>query len=189
LETWNVFRKRQYVTMQRAQCMLSIHRYVEHFCIECSRLRPRLTYLTENKTNLDSRLCTRPIFPPSTQQIILLELYWLIYPHQKKKVLCFYRIKVLTKPVFEVYREPVLTKSWRLTNGLVLYQTRPSGLVSFSFWTGGGGGVLVGSSHGGHRIPISPSRSRFTPDWFCLALFDRVLMAELFNTCKILFFS
>jgi len=87
LETWNVFRKRPYIRMQRAQCMLSIHRCVELFCIECSRLRPRLTYLTENKTNLDSRLCSRPIFPPSTQQIILLELYLLIYLHKKKSSL------------------------------------------------------------------------------------------------------
>jgi hypothetical protein len=38
-----------------------------------------------------------------------------------------------------------------MTNGLVLYQTRPSGLVSFSSELGN----LVGSSHGGQRIPIS----------------------------------
>lgn len=160
METWNVFRKRPYIRMQRAQYKLSIAAWNISVLNAVGYVYGWRSFL-RRKTNLDSRLCSRPVFPPSTQQIILLEQYLLVYL-SKKTVLYFYRIKVFTKPVFEVYREPVLTKPWRLTNGLVLYQTRPSGLVSFSFELG----ILVGSSHGDQRIPISRQKPIHT--WLAL---------------------
>ena len=80
-------------------------------------------------------------------------LSWAVFEvyHEPSLRFIMNRLWRLSWAVFEIYHDPVLTKPWKLTNGLVLYQTRPSGLVSFSFEIG----ILVSCAHGGQRIPIS----------------------------------
>lgn len=161
METWNVFRKLPYIRMQTST-VHAVHPSLRGTFLYWMQ---SVTFLRKKK-NLVSRLCFRPIFPPSTQQIILLEQYLLIYL-SKKTVLYIYRIKVFTEPVFEVYREPVLTKPWRLKNGLVLYHDPSLRFGEFQFWTGDFGWFLARWPEN----PDFPSESGFTHEWLCLALF------------------
>jgi len=139
-------------------------------------------YWKKKKTNLFSRLCSRPIFPPSTQQILLLELYLLIYLYQKKSSLLL--------PNQSVHKTRLWGLSWASFDQAMKIDKRTDSVPDpslrigeFQFWTGG-----FGSSHGGHRIPISHREA----DSYLIGFawhYSTEFCWRNFNTCKILFFG
>lgn len=161
--------------------MLSIHRCVEHFCIEYSLLLPRLTFLPEK----ENKPWLSPVFPSCFPTLHAADnSSWAVFtylPVQKNSSLLL--------PNQSVHKTRLWGLSWASFDQAVKIDKRtgsvrdPSLRVGeFQFWTGDFGWFLARWPEN----PDFPSGNRFTPDWLCLALFDRVLLAE---HCKILFFG
>lgn len=110
---------------------------------------------------------------------------WAVFtylPAQKKKFFTFTESKCSQNPSLRFIVSQFWPSHEDWQTDWFCTRPRPSGLVSFSFKLR----VLVSSSHGGHRIPISRREADshlIGFAWHCLTEFCWR------NTCKILFFG